>query len=147
LHFNIKRRSEVDGTKRANEPPPGIIRNVSIRNVIAHGAGASVVEGHPDSWLDGITFDGVKLFVAHDPNAPYEDTATALTLRHARNVTLRDVEIQWEEPFSPTWTTGLAVDHVDGLSFDGVRVQAAPKSSSPAMKLDKVENLHAGSPR
>ena len=30
IHFNIKRRSEVDGTKRDNEPPAGMIRNVSI---------------------------------------------------------------------------------------------------------------------
>jgi polygalacturonase len=147
FHFNIKRRSEVDGTKREHEPPPGIIRNVAIRNVIAHGAGASVLAGHPDSWLDGITFDGVKLFVAHDPNAPYEDTATALTLRHARNVTLRDVEVQWEEPFSPTWTTGLAIDQVNGLTLDGVRVAPAPKSSAPAIRLDMVDNLRTGGPR
>lgn len=41
IHFNIKRRSEVDGTRRDNEPPAGVIRNVSIRNVIAHGTGTS----------------------------------------------------------------------------------------------------------
>jgi len=147
LHFNIKRRSEVDGTKREHEPPPGIIRNVAIRNVIAHGAGASVLNGHPDSWLDGISLDGVKLFVAHDPNAPYEDARVALTLRHARNVALRDVEILWEEPFSPTWTTGLAADEVNGLSLDCVHVQTAPKSTSPAITLDKVENLRTVNPR
>ena len=28
IHFNIKRRSEVDGTKREKEPPAGAIRNV-----------------------------------------------------------------------------------------------------------------------
>ena len=67
IHFNIKRRSEVDGTKRPNEPPAGIIRNVTIQNVIAHGTGASEINGHPDSWLENITLDNVKLFLSEDP--------------------------------------------------------------------------------
>jgi hypothetical protein len=144
IHFNIKRRSEVDGTKREKEPPAGIIRNVSIRNVIAHGAGASVINGHPDSWLDGVHLDGVKLFVAHDPNAPYEDTRTALTLRYAKNTTLKDVDVLWEQPTSPTWTTGLAVDEVTGLLLDSVHIQPAPESSGPAITLQNVQNARIG---
>jgi hypothetical protein len=80
LHFNIKRRSEVDGVKRNNEPAAGKIRNVLIQNVIAHGTGPSVINGHPASWLEGVRLDNVKLFVASDPSAPYEHTATALTV-------------------------------------------------------------------
>ena len=120
IHFNIKRRSEVDGTKRANEPPAGVIRNVSIRNVIAHGTGTSAINGHPDSWLDGIRLDNVRLFVSHDPQAPYENTQSALTLRYARNFTMKDVEIRWEKPESPTWKAGLQVDRVSDLLLDGV---------------------------
>lgn len=120
IHFNIKRRSEVDGTKRASEPPAGIIRNVTIRNVIAHGTGTSAVNGHPDSWLDGIRLDNVRLFVSHDPKAPYENTQAAFTLRHARNFTMKDVEIRWEKPKSPTWKEGLRVEDVSGVLLDGV---------------------------
>jgi hypothetical protein len=120
IHFNVKRRSEVDGTRRENEPPAGVIRNVSIQNVIAHGTGASVINGHPDSWLDGIRIEGVRLFVSHDPQAPYENTRAALKLQHARNLMLKDVEIRWEKPESPTWQTGLQVDDVTDLRLDGV---------------------------
>ena len=122
IHFNIQRRSEVDGQKRENEPPAGIIRNVSIRNVIAHGAGTSVIQGHPDSWLDGIRLEGVRLFVSHDPQAQYENTQAALSLRDARNFTMKDVEIQWEKPESPTWKAGMQVDSVKDLLLDGVNV-------------------------
>jgi polygalacturonase len=122
IHFNIKRRSEVDGAKRENEPPAGTIRNVTIRDVIAHGAGTSAIDGHPDSWLDGIRLENVRLFVRHDPKAPYENTEAALTLRHARNFTMKDVEIQWEKPESPTWKTGMRVENVQGLLLDGVDV-------------------------
>lgn len=120
IHFNIKRRSEVDGTKRPNEPPAGIIRNVSIRNVIAHGTGTSAINGHPDSWLDGVRLDNVRLFVSRDPAAPYENTQAALTLRHARNFSMKDVEIRWEKPESPTWKAGMQVDSVSDLLLDGV---------------------------
>src|SRR5262249_12138794 len=41
IHFNITRRSELEGVKHENEAPAGRIRNVSISNVIAHGAGTS----------------------------------------------------------------------------------------------------------
>lgn len=134
IHFNIKRRSEVDGTKREHEPPAGAIRNVSIRNVIAHGAGTSAINGHPDSWLDGIHLDNVRLFVRHDPQAPYENTQAALTLRHARNFTMKDVEIHWEKPEAATWNTGLSVDNVSGLLLDGVEVPTR-------LTLQDVENV------
>jgi polygalacturonase len=122
IHFNIKRRSEVDGVKREKEPPAGIIRNVSIRNVIAHGTGTSAINGHPDSPLDGIRLDNVRLFVSHDPQAPYENTQSALTLRDARNFSMKDVEIRWEKPESPTWKAGLRADNVADLLLDGVDV-------------------------
>ena len=141
LHFNIKRRSEVDGTKRDNEPRAGTIRNISIRNVIAHGTGTSAINGHPESWLDDIRLDNVRLFVSHDPQAPYENTDTALRLRHARNFAMKDVEIRWEKPQSAKWQTGLAVEEVRGLLLDGVDVAAAPGSGAPVMTLKDVEDV------
>jgi polygalacturonase len=122
IHFNIKRRSEVDGAKRENEPPAGIIRNVSIRNVIAHGAGTTAITGHPDSWLDGIHLDNVHLFVSHDPQAQYENTQAALTLRLARNFTMKDVEIRWEKPESATWKAGMQVEDAADVLLEDVDV-------------------------
>src|SRR5581483_3906693 len=122
IHFNIKRRSEIDGEKRANEPAAGKIRHVSIRNVIAHGAGTSAINGHPDSWLDGIVLENVRLFVHRDADAPYENTRAALTLANARNFTMKDVVVRWEKPESPTWKAGLTVDNANDLLLDGVDV-------------------------
>ncbi len=141
IHFNIKRRSEVDGTKRENEPRAGVIRNVSIRNLIAHGRGASAINGHPDSWLEGVRLDHVRLYVSHDPHAPYEQTREAVTLRHARNLSMRDVEIRWQRPESATWRTGLAIADAGDLLLDGVDVAAAPGSTAPAVTLQQVEKV------
>ena len=141
IHFNIKRRSEVDGMKRENEPPPGVIRNVFIHNVIARGAGTSAINGHPDSWLDGVRLESVRLLVSRDPGAPYEDTRAAMTLRHARNFTMKDVEIRWGEPRSATWKTGLAAEDLQDLLLDGVEVQPTPDSAGPAVSMTNVENV------
>ena len=90
-----------------NEPAAGIIRNVTISNVIAHGQGTSAMQGHPDSWLQGIRLNHVRLFVSHGADAPYESTTAAMTLRYARDVAMNDVEIRWEEPHTATWQSGL----------------------------------------
>jgi Glycosyl hydrolases family 28/Pectate lyase superfamily protein len=135
IHFNIKRRSEVDGTKRDHEPPAGKIRNVSISNVIAHGRGTSAINGHPDSWLENIHLDNVRLFVSHDPAAPYESTRTAIALRQARNFSMKDVDIRWDQPLSATWRSGLTAEDVEDLRFDSVNVEAAPASAAPVIEL------------
>jgi hypothetical protein len=141
IHFNIKRRSEVDGTKRDNEPKAGIIRNVSISNVIAHGTGTSAINGHPDSWLDGIHLENIHLFVSHDSNAPYENTRDALTLRDARNFTMKDVEVRWEKPEAASWRTGMRVENVQNLLMDGVDIAAAPGSHAEVLALKNVDGV------
>ncbi len=147
LHFNIKRRSEVDGTHPDHEPPAGKIHNVSISNVIAHGAGTSVINGHPDSWLEGIHFENVRLFVSRDPAGPYENTRAAMVVRDARSFSMRDVEIRWEEPYSNAWRSGLSVEDVEDLQCDHVDVQAAPVSTEPVIELKNVDKITLRSSR
>ena len=144
LHFNIKKRSEVHASaKKEDDHPAGIIRNVLLRNIIAHGKGASICNGHPDSWLDGITLDNVKLFVAHDPAAPYDKTVSALTFRQARNLKLRNVEIFWDTPAFAGWESALVLDGVQGLTLDGVEARPARPESPrvlPAVILRQTDN-------
>ncbi len=141
IHFNIKRRSEVDGTPRANEPAAGIIRNVTIENVIAHGQGTSMMQGHPDSWLRGIRLSNVRLFVSHGADAPYEDTAAAMTLKYARDVALKGVEIHWDEPHAATWQSGLVADQVSDLVLADVTIDPAPASAGPVVRLNDADGV------
>ena len=140
FHFNIKKRSEV----HANWPPEkdrpaGAIRNIKVQNVIARGHGSSVCNGHPDSWLEGVSFENVKLTVAHDPRAPYDKAVHGLVFRQARDLRLRDVEVAWEEPAWEGWQSGLAFDEVEDLVLDGVKaVQAPGAAEAPAVLLHQV---------
>lgn len=141
FHFNIRKRSEV----HANWPPEkdrpaGAIRNIKIQNVIARGAGASVCNGHPDSWLDGVSFENVKLTLTHDPEAAYDKAEDALVFRQARNLRLKDVEIAWEGPASGKWRSALSLDEVRGVVLDGVTaVQAPGAEAAPAVRLNQVD--------
>ena len=141
IHFNIMRRSELDGKKHDHEPPAGKIRNVSISNVIAHGAGTSSINGHPDSWLENIHLENVRLFVSHDPAAPYENTRTAIAMGQARNFSMRDVEIRWERPYSTTWRSGLTAEDVEHLQCDDLDVETAPGSTAPVIELKNAQDV------
>ncbi len=64
-----------------------------------------------------------------------------MTLRHARNFTLKDVEVRWEKPYSVTWRTGLRVENVQNVLLDGVDVAAAPGSNAPVLALQDVDGV------
>jgi polygalacturonase len=141
IHFNIRRRSEIDGRTYQNEPAAGIIRNVTISNVIAHGQGTSGIQGHPDSWLDGIRLNHVRLFVAHGADAPYESSSAAMTLKYARNVQMNDFDIAWEEPHASTWQSGFVADQVQDLLLDNARIDPAPGSDHPVLELNDADGV------
>ncbi len=140
FHFNIKRRSEVHaGWPKDKDRPAGAIRNVKIQNVIARGAGASVCNGHPDSWLDDVSFENVKITIAHDPRFAYDKAVHALTFKQARNLRLRDLEVVWEKPTYEQWRSAICFEEVEGLVLDGFRGGPAPASQAKAaLMFDRV---------
>jgi hypothetical protein len=139
FHFNVKKRSEVHKTwKKEDDRPAGHIRNVKISNVIARGMGSSICNGHPDAWLDGITFDNVKLIVAHDPAAPYDKAVHALTFKQVRNLKLRNLEIVWEKPEYARWESALVLEDVRGLELTGFQGRQAPAADDSVGTADLV---------
>ena len=141
FHFNIRKRSEVHKNwKKEDDRPAGVIRNVLIRDVIARGRGASVCNGHPESWLDGITLDNVKLAIAHDPASPYDKAVDALTFRLAKNLSLRNIEIVWEGPDYDRWRSALLLEDIRGLEVRGFAGRQAGTAGGAAVVLDQVED-------
>ena len=141
FHFNIKRRSEVHPqVKWENEPPAGSIRNVKLQNIIARGKGSSLINGHPMSWLDGITLENIKLFLSDDPAAPIQKVEHALKFRWARNLKIRGLEVIWEKPESERWQSALYFEDVKDLElaeFSGR--QGLVGAADPAVCLNQVE--------
>ena len=140
LHFNIKRRSEIHASvPKFPVQPIGAIRNVIIRNLIARGYGSSVILGHPESYLENLTLDNIRLFLSADPEHPMQKAEHALKIRWARNLKLRDVEVHWEKPASNKWKSALHLEDIQGLELDGFSGRPAT-AESPAVVLSQVED-------
>ncbi|MFZ2053791.1 MAG: glycosyl hydrolase family 28 protein [Candidatus Aminicenantales bacterium] len=144
FHFNIKRRSEVHPqVEWENEPPAGSIRNVKLQNIIARGKGSSLINGHPMSWLDGITLENVKLFLSHDPEAPIQKVEHALKFRWARNLKIRGFEVVWDRPESDNWKSALYFEDIKGLEVaEFAGRQGLVGAEQPAIVLNQVEDAH-----
>jgi Glycosyl hydrolases family 28 len=139
IFFSIRRRSEVEGKPpKPGEPAAGSIRNVIIRNVIAHGQGSCFIMGHRDSWLNHVSLENVKLFITHDPSAAYDKAVHAMQFRYARNLTLRDVEVTWEKPDYAKWQSALDFEDTQGLTLDDFTGGPA-RPDFPAVVLNDLD--------
>jgi hypothetical protein len=79
--------------------------------------------------------------VSHSADAPYESTTAALTLKNARDVAMKDVEIGWEKPHAATWQSGLTADQVQDLLLEDMRIDSAPGSDQPVLRLNDVDGV------
>jgi hypothetical protein len=112
--------------------------------VIAHGYGSSVCSGHPESWLEGITMDNVKLFISHDPAAPYDKAVHALVFQRVKNLKLRNIEVTWGTPVYERWRSALYLEDIQGLNLEGLAGrQAGPGTGAAAVVLNRVEDMTA----
>ncbi len=140
FNFMIGTPSEWnDEPPKPTDPGPGLIRNVMIRNIIAHVQGSSRIAGHRTRPLEGVTFEGIRLFISTDPNSPYDTSVHALKFQYARNLKVKDVEVIWEKPALDKWQSALYFENVDGLEIDGFTGrQAWLDREVPAVVLNKV---------
>jgi hypothetical protein len=139
IYFTVQRRSESLGLPlKPNEPPPGVIRHVILRNIIAHGRGSCLILGHPNSWLDDINLENIKLYQSTDPAAAYDRSVHAMYVRYAKNLKVKDLQVQWEEPRSAKWQSALYFQDVNGLKVEGFS-GAPAKAEFPNVVLDQVE--------
>ena len=142
LHFNLIRRSEMHlNVDQAQEPPVGVMRNITLTNIIAHGPGPSVIHGSVDSPLENVTFKNIRLTVDGDADSPLHKGPHALTIENGRGVRLENVAVQWGAIGPDQWHSALAVKHVDGLVLDGVSARQSPTApQAPAIALHDVAN-------
>jgi glycosyl hydrolase family 28 len=139
IYFTVQRRSESLGLPlKADEPPAGVIRHVILRNIIAHGQGSCLILGHPNSWLEDINLENIKLYQSTDPAAAYDRSVHAMYFHYAKNLKVKDLQVQWEKPESAKWQSALYFQEVNGLKMEGF-TGAPAKAEFPAMVLDQVE--------
>jgi hypothetical protein len=104
---------------------------------VARGQGSSRINGHPDSWLDGVSIENLKLFVSNDPESALQKTTDAMQIRWAHNLKLKDVEVNWEKPASPKWQSALRLEDARDVEVEGFRGRPAA-AGSPTMQFTNV---------
>jgi len=142
LYFDVRKQSEVNkDAKPKDDSAAGRIKRVLITNVIATGKGSSICHGHPESWMEDITLDNVKLYISHDPLADYDNSIYALKFQYVKNLSLKNVDIYWGTPGSAKWTSALGLEDIDGLTLDAITArQAIPATNTPAIIFTDVKN-------
>lgn len=108
----------------------------------------SQIHGHPDSWLENVTIENLKLFLNNDPENPMEKATEALHLRWAKNLRMRDVEVHWEEPASTKWRSAVYGEDIRDSEWEGLSV-GPPKAGADevAVRLVNVEGVTLRNPR
>jgi len=143
IHFNLIQHHEIDpNMDRTHEPAPGIMRNIILSNIIARGPGPNKIHGHPDSLLENVTFDNVRLTISADPESPWHQGQKgqhALAIDNVRNFSLKDVEITWEAPALDHWQSAISVENAQDLTLENVSARQAPSApNAPAVVFKAV---------
>jgi len=141
IYFMNERLGERTGHPQPGEPPAGAIRNVTIRNVIAHAKGSCLITGYPTSWLDHLSLENIKLFISTDPSAAYDKAVHAMNFRYAKNLEVKDLEVFWDKPESANWQSALSFEDVDGLTLDNFMGGPAKlQTETPAVIINNVQD-------
>jgi hypothetical protein len=134
---------------------PGSLENVSLTNIIASGAsGASSITGLPGSAVKRVSLDNIRISAAGGersrrgldvPEVPAVYPAAnmfgalpayGLYVRHADGLTLRNLQVGWEQP---DMRSALVFDDVTGLDLDGF-VPNTVTGDQPVVWLNAVRN-------
>jgi hypothetical protein len=148
FHINLIRRHQImERPPGPNEAPAGTIRDVKFQNIIARGKGSSVLRGHPDSWLDAIDMENVKLYLSSDPKADYHKGTGAIKVRWARNFKMRNVEVHWEDPIPANWNSALDFQEVSGIELDNVSARQSRPGDAAAIAFEQAEDVEVRNAR
>lgn len=142
IHFNIKKRSEVHRNwKKEDDRPAGRIHRIRLQNILARGQGASQLTGHPESWLEEVSIENLRLAISHNPDSPYDKAKNALEVRWARNFKLKNVEIVWEKPWSEKWENAVYLENIQDVEVENLRARQARNDDlkSAALVMSQVE--------
>ena len=106
IHFMIERGNEklgqVADPNKPGDQPAGSIHDVIIRNVIAHGRDRASSPAIPKLAVQHQPGKRPALYL-HDPSALYDKSVDAMQFQYVKNLTVKDVTVNWEKPEWKMW--------------------------------------------
>jgi len=132
LHFVLKRRTP--------ESRLGAVRNVVVRDVVAHAQGTSRIAGHAERPIENVTLSGIQLFMAPE-STPDKRATHALVAEGVDRLRIRDLEVRWAEDHpEPRWQSAVVVRKARDVELAGFVGTSAPGMTGvPAVVLEDVD--------
>jgi hypothetical protein len=131
LHFVLK--------KRTPDSRLGRVRNVVVKDVIAHVQGTSHLRGHAERRLENVTLSGIQLFV-HPEATPDKRASHGLVVEGVDRLRVHDLDLRWAEgPGEPKWRSALVVRDSADVELTGFAGSAAPGTGLPAVVMEDVD--------
>ena len=145
----------VSSILRDKDKPPGRIRNVCFANIMAESDAGIMVYGSPDSVIEDLAFENVRLRIVrsplHDTHGgnfdlrPTRDRAMAIFkhdipavyARCVAGLTLRNVAVAWDDGLPEWFTSALHCEHFEDIEIDKLAAHQAHQGNDfPVVTLN-----------
>ena len=139
----------------ADQPPPGVIKNINISNLVASANGLVCVNGCKTSPVEGFTLDNVRFTMFGGKKSEYNDkppypypiygfhnaSPYGMFFRYVNDLSLRNVRVVWNQPERAEWGSALRCWNVNNLELDGFFGRHSAGSQEPAVSLKDVDRV------
>ncbi|MBI4876223.1 MAG: hypothetical protein HY822_16430 [Acidobacteria bacterium] len=125
--------------KRTAESRLGRIENITMDGAQGTARGTAILAGHAERPLNNIAIERLRVkMLAED--RPDQRATHALVMERVQGLTLRDVEVSWDEPApQPAWGSALVLRDVGDLRMSGFRGRAGSRDATvPAVRKERV---------
>ena len=138
--------------------PVGVLRRINISNIVVYNADpryASIISGIPGHPIEDVSLSNIKIYYAGggttaqakikvpeaekdypDPVMFGELPVYGFFIRHAKNVTVRNVDLT---PITPDQRPAILLNDVQQIDFESIKTKKA--AGVPSYVLDQVEDF------
>jgi hypothetical protein len=126
--------------KRTPQSRLGAVRDVVVKDVVAHVQGTSRILGHPERPIEDVTLSGIQILVARE-STPDKRATHGLLVEGVDRLRIRDLEVRWrEDEPEPRWQSAVVVRKARDVELTGFVGRSAPGTADlPAVVMEDVD--------
>lgn len=136
----------------------GQIRNVNFRDITCTSENGILIYGSPESNIDQVRFDNIKLKINKSPLNKYAggnidlrganqkqqlfaSDISGIYGQYIKNLKLNDVDIRWGDVNEEYFKNGIHITNFENLKLSGIIAEPSPSNKSlPAILLENGSN-------